>query len=130
MQSAADYIAAALAEGAGSYRKLVINAEDKLVGMIFLGDIDKAGVYFGLMRDRIPVTAFKKKLLAGATAGQDFVAQSGTVTFTNGQTSAVFAAEILDAAKQHKADAIGMSGLIYLLSAIALGVGVYFKRRR
>ncbi len=51
-------------EGAGVYRKLVINAEDKLVGMIFMGDIDKAGVYFGLMRDRIPVTAFKKKLLA------------------------------------------------------------------
>lgn len=51
-------------EGAGTYRKLVINAEDKLVGMIFMGDIDKAGVYFGLMRDRIPVTAFKKKLLA------------------------------------------------------------------
>jgi NAD(P)H-nitrite reductase large subunit len=51
-------------EGAGTYRKLVINAEDKLVGMIFIGDIDKAGVYFGLMRDRIPVTAFKKQLLA------------------------------------------------------------------
>ena len=51
-------------EGPGSYRKLVINAEDKLVGMIFLGDIDKAGVYFGIMRDRILVTAFKKKLLA------------------------------------------------------------------
>ena len=51
-------------EGSGSYRKLVINAEDKLVGMIFLGDVDKAGVYFGLMRDRVPVTAFKKKLLA------------------------------------------------------------------
>ncbi|MEL7561722.1 FAD-dependent oxidoreductase [Dehalogenimonas sp. 4OHTPN] len=47
-----------------TYRKLVINVEDKLVGMIFLGDIDKAGVYFGLMRDRIQVTAFKKKLLA------------------------------------------------------------------
>jgi len=51
-------------EGAGTYRKLVVNAEDKLVGMIFIGDIDKTGVYFGLMRDRIPVTAFKKKLLA------------------------------------------------------------------
>lgn len=46
------------------YRKLIVNSEDKLVGMIFVGDIDKAGIYFGLMRDRIKVTAFKDKLLA------------------------------------------------------------------
>ena len=51
-------------QGEDVYRKLVINSEDKLVGMIFVGDIDKAGIYFGLMRDQIPVTAFKDELLA------------------------------------------------------------------
>ncbi len=51
-------------ESEDSYRKLVINSEDKLTGLIFIGNIDKAGIYFGLMRDRIPVTAFKNKLLA------------------------------------------------------------------
>ena len=51
-------------QGEDVYRKLVINSEDKLVGMIFVGDIDKAGIYFGLMRDQVPVTAFKDELLA------------------------------------------------------------------
>jgi NAD(P)H-nitrite reductase large subunit len=51
-------------KGEDVYQKLIINAEGKLVGMIFVGNIDKAGIYFGLMRDRAVVTDFKDKLLA------------------------------------------------------------------
>ncbi|MGI2335676.1 MAG: NAD(P)/FAD-dependent oxidoreductase [Dehalogenimonas sp.] len=51
-------------KGEDCYQKLIINAEDKLVGMIFVGNIDKAGIYFGLMRDRATLTDFKDKLLA------------------------------------------------------------------
>jgi NAD(P)H-nitrite reductase large subunit len=37
-----------------------------LVGAIFVGDIDRAGIYTGLIRDRVDVRAFKEHLLSGS----------------------------------------------------------------
>ncbi|CAK8717070.1 Pyridine nucleotide-disulfide oxidoreductase [Candidatus Electrothrix laxa] len=37
-----------------NYRKLIFE-QDRLVGMIFLGDVSKAGVYTNLIRNRIPL---------------------------------------------------------------------------
>jgi NAD(P)H-nitrite reductase large subunit len=36
------------------YRKLIFD-QDRLVGMIFLGDVSRAGVYTNLIRNRIPL---------------------------------------------------------------------------
>ncbi|MCI5139788.1 MAG: hypothetical protein D3922_15575, partial [Candidatus Electrothrix sp. AR1] len=37
-----------------NYRKLIFD-QDRLVGMIFLGDVNRAGVYTNLIRNRIPL---------------------------------------------------------------------------
>lgn len=47
-----------------SVYKKVILSDDIVMGLLFIGDIDKSGVVFGLMRDRIRVTDFKQALLA------------------------------------------------------------------
>lgn len=47
-----------------SYRKLVLKGS-RLVGAICVGDIDRAGIYTGLIRDQADVTQFKKHLLSG-----------------------------------------------------------------
>ncbi len=44
------------------YQKLVLK-EDRIVGLIFVGDIEKAGIYVHLIRHRIPVDSFREKLL-------------------------------------------------------------------
>jgi NAD(P)H-nitrite reductase large subunit len=44
------------------YRKVVIK-NGKLVGMVFIGDIETAGIVFGLMRDRVNVNPFKKSMV-------------------------------------------------------------------
>ena len=50
----------------GIYKKLIL--KDGLIkGMIFVGDIEKAGIIFGLMRDSINVKSYKNMLL-----GDDF----------------------------------------------------------
>ncbi len=46
-----------------SYKKLVLN-DDYITGMVFIGDIDKSGIIFSLMRDHVNVRAFKKDLLS------------------------------------------------------------------
>jgi hypothetical protein len=38
-----------------------------VVGMVFAGDIEKSGIVFGLMKDRVKVDDFKQALVA-----QDF----------------------------------------------------------
>ena len=38
---------------------------NRLVGAIFVGDIDRAGIYTGLIRDRVDVRPFKELLLSG-----------------------------------------------------------------
>lgn len=44
------------------YRKMVIR-ENRLVGFILIGAIDRAGIYTGLIRERIDVHPFKHRLL-------------------------------------------------------------------
>jgi NAD(P)H-nitrite reductase large subunit len=46
-----------------TYKKLVLR-HSRLVGVILIGDIDRAGIYTGLIRDRAPVGGFKEELLA------------------------------------------------------------------
>ncbi|MGQ9662766.1 MAG: hypothetical protein ACUVWX_10600 [Kiritimatiellia bacterium] len=45
-----------------SYKKLVLKG-GKIVGLIFVGDIQKAGFYFALMREKVDVSAYRNKLL-------------------------------------------------------------------
>ena len=45
--------------------KKVVLKDGLIMGMVFCGDVDKSGVVFGLMRDRVNVDDFKK-LLVGA----------------------------------------------------------------
>jgi NAD(P)H-nitrite reductase large subunit len=46
------------------YRKLVLR-DNRLVGAICIGNIDRAGIYTGLIRDQADVGPFKKHLLSG-----------------------------------------------------------------
>ncbi len=46
----------------GIYRKMVIK-DNRLVGFILIGAIDRAGVYTGLIREKIDVSPFKNRLL-------------------------------------------------------------------
>jgi nitrite reductase (NADH) large subunit len=46
------------------YKKLVLRGK-RLVGAICVGDIDRAGIYTGLIRDQPDVSPFKDHLLAG-----------------------------------------------------------------
>ena len=45
------------------YQKLILK-DDFIMGMIFVGNIEKSGIVFGLMRDRVSVGSFKQSLLA------------------------------------------------------------------
>jgi NAD(P)H-nitrite reductase large subunit len=47
-----------------TYRKFIIR-DGRIVGMILLNEVDRAGVVLGLMRQKIDVTAFKDDLLRG-----------------------------------------------------------------
>jgi NAD(P)H-nitrite reductase large subunit len=47
----------------GVYRKIILK-EDRVVGAIFAGQIDRAGIMTGLLRDKINVKGFKKDLLS------------------------------------------------------------------
>jgi NAD(P)H-nitrite reductase large subunit len=50
--------------GEGIYKKVIL--KDGLVtGLIFVGDIEKAGIIYNLMKDRIDVASFKEALVAG-----------------------------------------------------------------
>lgn len=50
------------AEGKGLYRKLVLK-DRCLVGAVFVGKIERAGLLTGLIRDKVPVEGFKDRLL-------------------------------------------------------------------
>jgi NAD(P)H-nitrite reductase large subunit len=45
-----------------SYKKIILR-EDRIAGMVFVGDIEKSGMIFGLMRDQVDVGEFKQRLL-------------------------------------------------------------------
>jgi len=49
---------------APTYKKLVLR-DQRLVGIIFVGDIDRAGIYTGLIRDQVDVSSFQSHLLSG-----------------------------------------------------------------
>jgi len=51
------------ADSAGCYRKILIS-DGLIAGMVFVKDIEKAGMIFGLMWDRVDVSSFKQLLLA------------------------------------------------------------------
>ncbi len=46
------------------YHKVVLR-DGLVVGMVFAGNIEKSGIVFGLMKDRVKVDAFKRELVAG-----------------------------------------------------------------
>jgi nitrite reductase (NADH) large subunit len=46
-----------------TYRKLVLR-DDRLVGAIFVGEIGRAGIYTGMIRDQVDVSPFKDHLLS------------------------------------------------------------------
>jgi NAD(P)H-nitrite reductase large subunit len=46
----------------GIYQKVILR-DDRIVGMIFVGNIEKSGIFFGLMRDSVDVGSFKRMLL-------------------------------------------------------------------
>lgn len=48
-----------------SYKRLVLR-DHRLVGMICVGSVDRAGIYTGLIRARVSVAPFKDHLLAGS----------------------------------------------------------------
>jgi len=50
-------------ESNGTYQKIVLK-HDFIAGMVFVGDIEKSGIVFSLIRDRVQVSSFKKGLLS------------------------------------------------------------------
>lgn len=46
-----------------NYRKVILK-DGLVVGMVFVGDIEKSGIVFGLMKDKINADGFKQELLA------------------------------------------------------------------
>ena len=48
--------------GKGTYRKVVLK-DDRLVGFVFAGQIERSGVMNGLLKDHVDVSAFKDRLL-------------------------------------------------------------------
>lgn len=53
-----------VSEGKDSYRKLIFR-EDRLVGVILLGEIERAGIYTALIRQQIDVSKIREELSAG-----------------------------------------------------------------
>jgi NAD(P)H-nitrite reductase large subunit len=49
--------------GDGIYKKVIIKG-GKIAGLILVGEIEKAGIIYNLMKDRINVAAFKETLVA------------------------------------------------------------------
>lgn len=47
----------------GIYKKVILNNE-LVVGMVFVRDIERSGIVFSLMRDRVNVSGFKEELLS------------------------------------------------------------------
>ena len=50
-------------ESNGVYQKIVLK-DDVISGMVFVGNIEKAGIVYSLMKDRVKVSSFKKALLS------------------------------------------------------------------
>jgi NAD(P)H-nitrite reductase large subunit len=50
-------------QGRGTYQKIILK-DNLIVGMITVGNIEKSGIIFGLMRDKVDVESFKQSILA------------------------------------------------------------------
>jgi nitrite reductase (NADH) large subunit len=50
-------------QGSNTYQKVILK-DNLIIGMIFVENIEKSGIIFGLMRDRVNVGSFKQSLLA------------------------------------------------------------------
>jgi NAD(P)H-nitrite reductase large subunit len=50
-------------EDSSTYQKVILK-ENLIVGMISVGNIERSGIIFGLMRDKVDVESFKQSLLA------------------------------------------------------------------
>ena len=48
--------------GDSCYSKVILR-DDVIQGLIMAGDVDRAGIYLGLMRDKVKTTSFKEELL-------------------------------------------------------------------
>jgi hypothetical protein len=44
------------------YQKVILK-DGLIMGMVYVGNIEKSGIIFGLMRDRVNVESFKRSLL-------------------------------------------------------------------
>lgn len=53
------------------YKKIIIQA-NRIIGSILIGDIDRAGIITGLLKDRLDVSSFKEEIL-GETFGYIYV---------------------------------------------------------
>jgi len=62
-ERADDEVLATSDESAGTYKKLVLR-DNRIVGAIFVGDIDRAGIVTGLIKGKVDVSAFKELLLS------------------------------------------------------------------
>ena len=45
------------------YKKIILK-DDLIIGMVFVGDIEKSGIIFGLMRNKVNIACFKERLLS------------------------------------------------------------------
>ncbi len=50
-------------EDKDSYSKVILK-DDVICGLVMAGNVDRAGLYLGMMRSKIPTTPFKEKLLS------------------------------------------------------------------
>jgi NAD(P)H-nitrite reductase large subunit len=50
-------------QGRDTYQKVILK-DNFIVGMISVGNIEKSGIIFGIMRDKVDVESFKQSLLA------------------------------------------------------------------
>ena len=58
-----EYETLASSDGDSAYRKVVLR-EGRVAGLTFVGDIERSGIVFGLMRDGTDVSEFKEALVA------------------------------------------------------------------
>jgi NAD(P)H-nitrite reductase large subunit len=49
--------------GDGIYKKVIVK-DGKITGLVFVGDIEKAGIIYNLMKDRVKVGTFKEALVS------------------------------------------------------------------
>jgi len=49
-------------EKSSTYKKIVLE-DNKIVGIILVGKIDRAGIYTGLIKDRVDISSFRENLL-------------------------------------------------------------------